>query len=76
MISKLINQKTERKREKKHLLSDLHSFSQVLDGPTDYHAPGRLQQPTLTLLVYLLNSVTTALERAAEDKSLLLNKVK
>lgn len=48
---------------------------QVLDGPTDYHAPGRLQQPTLTLLVYLLNSVTTALERAAEEKSLLLNKI-
>lgn len=48
-----------------------------MDCPTDYHASGGpQQQPTLTLLVCLLNSVTTALERAAEEKSLLLNKVK
>ncbi|KAK7411173.1 hypothetical protein VNO78_02605 [Psophocarpus tetragonolobus] len=35
-----------------------------------------LQQPTLSLLNSLFSSVTTALERAAGEKSLLLNKVK
>lgn len=35
-----------------------------------------LQQPTLSLLNSLLTSVTNALERAADEKSLLLNKVK
>ncbi|KAL2340478.1 hypothetical protein Fmac_008418 [Flemingia macrophylla] len=35
-----------------------------------------LQQPTLSLLNSLLSSVTTALERAAEEKSLLLNKIR
>ena len=53
-----------------------HAFSQVSDAPSDYHnAPVGLQQPTLNLLGSLLNSVTTALERAAEEKSLILNKV-
>lgn len=50
---------------------------QVSDAPSDYHnAPVGLQQPTLNLLGSLLNSVTTALERAAEEKSLLLNKIR
>ncbi|KAK9269394.1 hypothetical protein L1049_001167 [Liquidambar formosana] len=48
---------------------------QVLDGPTDYHTPARQQQPTLTLLGCFLSSLTTALERATEEKSVLLNKV-
>lgn len=51
------------------------TFSQVSDAPSDYHAPVGLQQPTLNLLGSLLNSVTTALQRAAEEKSLILNKV-
>ncbi|KAK7405561.1 hypothetical protein VNO78_06983 [Psophocarpus tetragonolobus] len=35
-----------------------------------------LQQPTLSLLNSLFSSVTTALERAAEEKSLLLYKIR
>ncbi|GKC16140.1 integrase, catalytic region, zinc finger, CCHC-type containing protein, partial [Tanacetum coccineum] len=46
----------------------------VSNNLTDYSAPARQQQPTLSLLGFLLNSVTTALENAAEEKSLLLNK--
>ncbi|XP_030954556.1 nuclear pore complex protein NUP205 isoform X1 [Quercus lobata] len=49
---------------------------QVSDSPSDYHAPVGLQQPTLNLLGSLLNSVTTALQRAAEEKSLILNKIR
>ncbi|XP_057969128.1 nuclear pore complex protein NUP205 isoform X2 [Malania oleifera] len=41
----------------------------------DSHARVRLQQPTLTLLGRFLNTVTAALERAVEEKSLLLNKI-
>ncbi|WOL09223.1 nuclear pore complex protein [Canna indica] len=37
--------------------------------------PGAHQQPSLYLLVGLLNSVTTALERSGEEKFLLLNKI-
>ncbi|KAM7512709.1 hypothetical protein LguiB_011584 [Lonicera macranthoides] len=48
---------------------------QVTNSGIDYQAPVGQQQPTLNLLSYLLNSVTTALERAAEEKSLLLNKI-
>ncbi|XP_059431871.1 nuclear pore complex protein NUP205 isoform X2 [Corylus avellana] len=48
----------------------------VSDAPSDYHAAVGLRQPTLNLLGSLLNSVTTALERAAEEKSLLLNKIR
>ncbi|GKA84109.1 nuclear pore complex protein NUP205 [Tanacetum coccineum] len=47
---------------------------QVSNNSTDYSAPAGQQQPTLSLLGFLLNSVTTALENAAEEKSLLLNK--
>ncbi|XP_020537054.1 nuclear pore complex protein NUP205 isoform X2 [Jatropha curcas] len=36
----------------------------------------QLQQPTLNLLGSLLSSVTTSLERAAEEKSVLLNKIR
>uniref|UniRef100_A0A5B7BQC9 Nuclear pore complex protein NUP205 n=1 Tax=Davidia involucrata TaxID=16924 RepID=A0A5B7BQC9_DAVIN len=50
---------------------------ELSDSPTDYHASaGQQQQPTLTLLGSFLNSVVTALEKAAEEKSLLLNKIK
>ncbi|KAK2645958.1 hypothetical protein Ddye_021153 [Dipteronia dyeriana] len=49
---------------------------QISDGYGDCIAHSRLQQPTLTLIVSLLNSVTTVLERAAEEKSLLLNKIR
>ncbi|KAJ0815972.1 putative nucleoporin [Helianthus annuus] len=48
---------------------------QVSNNSTDYSAPTGQQQPTLSLLGFLLNSVTTALENAAEEKSLLLNKI-
>ncbi|KAK4852857.1 hypothetical protein QYF36_000212 [Acer negundo] len=49
---------------------------QISEGPGDCIAHSGLQQPTLTLIVSLLNSVTTVLERAAEEKSLLLNKIR
>lgn len=49
---------------------------QISDVPLDYNAAVGLQLPTLSLLGSFLTSVTTALERAAEEKSLLLNKVK
>lgn len=48
---------------------------QVSGSLTDYRASGGKQQPTLTLLGSFLSSVTTVLERAAEEKSLLLNKI-
>ncbi|KAI3775454.1 hypothetical protein L1987_50030 [Smallanthus sonchifolius] len=48
---------------------------QVSNSSTDYSAPAGQQQPTLSLLGFLLNSVTTALENTAEEKSLLLNKI-
>lgn len=48
---------------------------QVSDSLPDYQAPAVQKLPTLTLLGSFLNSVTTALERAAEEKSLLLNKI-
>lgn len=48
---------------------------QVSDSSIDYHSPAILQQPTLMLLDSLLRSVTTSLEMAAEEKSLLLNKI-
>ncbi|RWR73344.1 nuclear pore complex protein NUP205 [Cinnamomum micranthum f. kanehirae] len=48
---------------------------QVSDAPGDYHMSGGGPQPTLSLLVSLLSSVRTALERVAEEKSLLLNKI-
>ncbi|XP_044463911.1 nuclear pore complex protein NUP205 isoform X2 [Mangifera indica] len=49
---------------------------QVSDGAGDYNAHSGLQQPTLNSLGSLLNYVTTVLERAAEEKSLLLNKIR
>ncbi|KAF7147071.1 hypothetical protein RHSIM_Rhsim03G0247900 [Rhododendron simsii] len=48
---------------------------QVSDSLTDYCASAGQQQPTLALLGSFLSSVTTVLERAAEEKSLLLNKI-
>ncbi|XP_071686120.1 nuclear pore complex protein NUP205 isoform X2 [Rutidosis leptorrhynchoides] len=48
---------------------------QVSNNSTDYSVPPGQQQPTLSLLGFLLNSVTTALENAADEKSLLLNKI-
>ncbi|XP_026656857.2 nuclear pore complex protein NUP205 isoform X1 [Phoenix dactylifera] len=48
---------------------------QVSDGPGDPSEPGQQQQPTLNLLLDLLSLVTTALERAGEEKFLLLNKI-
>ncbi|TXG61268.1 hypothetical protein EZV62_012631 [Acer yangbiense] len=49
---------------------------EISEGPGDCIAHSGLQQPPLTLIVSLLNSVTTVLERAAEEKSLLLNKIR
>ncbi|KAL6558480.1 hypothetical protein OROMI_018830 [Orobanche minor] len=48
----------------------------VSDGPAGYHEATALQQPTLVLLVIFLGSVATGLERATEEKYLLLNKIK
>lgn len=59
----------------RYFFSYRHAYSQVSDTASDYSVSIGLQQPTLNLLGALLNSVTTALERAAEEKSLLLNKV-
>lgn len=55
-----------------HILINLTWFIQVSDVSTGYNVQ---QQPTLALLGSLLNSVTATLERACEEKSLLLNKV-
>ncbi|KAI5665252.1 hypothetical protein M9H77_24575 [Catharanthus roseus] len=49
---------------------------QVLDSTAEYRASAGQQKPTLSLLSSLLNSLTTALQRAADEKYLLLNKVK
>ncbi|KAH1131571.1 hypothetical protein J1N35_002949 [Gossypium stocksii] len=49
---------------------------QVSDDSPEYHSPVSLQQPTLNLLCSLLNGVVNSLERAAEEKSLLLNKIR
>ncbi|XP_061373362.1 nuclear pore complex protein NUP205 isoform X2 [Gastrolobium bilobum] len=49
---------------------------QSSDASSSYPNSIELQQPTLSLLNSLLTSVTTALERAAEEKSLLLNKIR
>ncbi|XVE54418.1 hypothetical protein DITRI_Ditri03aG0079600 [Diplodiscus trichospermus] len=49
---------------------------QASDDPSDYRSSPVLQQPTLNLLCSLLNAVTNSLERAAEEKSLLLNKIR
>ncbi|XP_021760813.1 nuclear pore complex protein NUP205-like [Chenopodium quinoa] len=48
---------------------------QVSDDQSAYHKFGGKQQPTLALLGHFLNTVTSALERAADEKSLLLNKI-
>ncbi|KAB2020059.1 hypothetical protein ES319_D07G040900v1 [Gossypium barbadense] len=49
---------------------------QVSDDSPEYHSPVSLQQPTLNLLCSLLNGVINSLERAADEKSLLLNKIR
>lgn len=47
-----------------------------MSGSSSGHkSPVRSQPPSLDLLGTLLNSMTTTLERAAEERSLLLNKV-
>lgn len=48
---------------------------QVSDGQSAYQKSGGKQQPTLALIGHFLNTVTSALERAADEKSLLLNKI-
>ncbi|EXC04145.1 hypothetical protein L484_006623 [Morus notabilis] len=73
------------------LFSMMHAlFSCDLETPTygqsvrsleisdvsDFRASVGSQQPTLSLLGSLLNSATTALERAAEEKSLLINRIR
>lgn len=60
---------------KKYDISGEYYASQVSDYPVDYHSPTGLQQPTLILLGSLLSSITSSLERAADEKSLILNKV-
>ncbi|KAL2936607.1 hypothetical protein RDABS01_019330 [Bienertia sinuspersici] len=47
----------------------------VSDGQSVYHKSGGGQQPTLVLLGHYLSTVTSALERAAEEKSSLLSKI-
>ncbi|XP_019417069.1 PREDICTED: nuclear pore complex protein NUP205-like isoform X7 [Lupinus angustifolius] len=49
---------------------------QYSDATSSYPTSVEIQQPTLSLLNSLLTSVTTALERASEEKSLLLNKIR
>ncbi|XP_050365168.1 nuclear pore complex protein NUP205 isoform X2 [Argentina anserina] len=49
---------------------------QVSDMPPDYNAAVSSQQPTLSLLGSFLTYLTSALERAAEEKSLLLNRIR
>ncbi|XP_004515149.1 nuclear pore complex protein NUP205 isoform X2 [Cicer arietinum] len=49
---------------------------QSSDSSSNYPTSMELQQPTLSLLNSLLTSVTNALERAADEKSLLLNKIR
>ncbi|KAK7411204.1 hypothetical protein VNO78_02636 [Psophocarpus tetragonolobus] len=53
-----------------------NSELQTSDSSSSYTSSVELQQPTLSLLNSLFSSVTTALERAAEEKSLLLNKIR
>ncbi|KAL1816058.1 hypothetical protein ACET3Z_018632 [Daucus carota] len=48
---------------------------QVSEGSVNYSAHAEQQQPTLSLLSSFLDSVTSALERAAEEKYLLLSKI-
>ncbi|XP_047339294.1 nuclear pore complex protein NUP205 isoform X2 [Impatiens glandulifera] len=48
---------------------------QVSDDGKNSNTSTRRQQPTLNLLVFFLNSVTEALERAGEEKTILLNKI-
>lgn len=47
---------------------------QVLDNPSEFRATS-VMQPRLASLVSLLKSVTLALEKASEEKSLLLSKI-
>ncbi|XP_026441870.1 nuclear pore complex protein NUP205-like isoform X2 [Papaver somniferum] len=48
---------------------------QVSEDASDYRVPNA-ERPRLSYLVRLLNSVTVALDRAAEEKSALLNKIR
>ncbi|XP_022143113.1 nuclear pore complex protein NUP205 [Momordica charantia] len=49
---------------------------EVSGASSGYSSPVRAQRPSLDLLGILLNSTTTTLERAAEERSLLLNKIR
>ncbi|XP_031385732.1 nuclear pore complex protein NUP205 isoform X2 [Punica granatum] len=49
---------------------------QVSDFSSNQPSPSGMLQPTLMLVASLLNAVTTALERAAEEKSIFLNKIR
>lgn len=51
-------------------------FVQVSGISSGHNSPVRSQRPSLDLLGTLLNSTTTTLERAAEERSLLVNKVR
>ncbi|KAL9242432.1 hypothetical protein vseg_016427 [Gypsophila vaccaria] len=48
---------------------------QVSDDQSAYRKSGGRQQPTLALLSNFLNTVTNALERSTDEKSMLLNKI-
>ncbi|GAA0150858.1 hypothetical protein LIER_09706 [Lithospermum erythrorhizon] len=48
----------------------------IADNPMGFHASTGEQQPTLTLLGFFLESMATSLERAAEEKYLLLSKIR
>lgn len=48
---------------------------QVSGASSGHNPPVRSQRPSLDLLGTLLNSMSTTLERAAEERSLLLNKI-
>ncbi|KAK7342223.1 hypothetical protein VNO80_25167 [Phaseolus coccineus] len=56
-------------------LVDTSNFLEPSDASSSYPTSVELQQPTLCLLNFLLSSVTNALERTAEEKSILLNKI-
>ncbi|KAK4781282.1 hypothetical protein SAY87_017388 [Trapa incisa] len=49
---------------------------QVSDVLGNQYSPSDVLRPSLTLVATLLNAVTSALERAAEEKSLLINKIR
>ncbi|KAL4589768.1 hypothetical protein LXL04_002678 [Taraxacum kok-saghyz] len=61
--------------KKKSLRLEVSNSSTSYSGGSGSGSGGGQQQPTLSLLGFLLSTVTTALENAAEEKSILLNKI-